>query len=131
MDTISIDDFKKVDIRIGEILSAQKVEDADKLLRLMVRFGIQPAVGTEATSEITPETGEPHYEDRQIISGIAEYFPDPQALVGIKCAFAYNLQSRTIRGLTSYGMILASTGDNGVFSLLKADADLPSGSTVR
>lgn len=110
METISIDEFKKVEIRVGEIISAEKVADADKLLRLMVRFG---------------------EEQRQIVSGIALYYPDPSTLVGIKCAFAYNLAPRTIRGLESNGMILAATGEDGTFSLLRADPNLPSGSVIR
>ncbi len=104
-DKISIDDFHKVDIRVGEILSAEKVADTDKLLRLTVRFG---------------KDAEGHAEDRQIVSGIATYFSDPSTLVGKKVAFAYNLAPRTIRGLESNGMILGAMGDDGSFSLLEA-----------
>lgn len=108
---ISIDEFKKAEIRIGEILSAEKVEDADKLLKLSVRFG---------------------EEVRQIISGISAYFPDPNALVGIKCAFATNLEPRVIRGLESNGMILAASDEvTGAFTLLRATENFPSGLSVR
>ena len=111
MDTISIDEFKKADIRIGEILSAEKVEDADKLLKLSVRFG---------------------EETRQIISGIAVYFPDPQELVGVKCAFAYNLEPRVIRGHESQGMILAASNEEtGAFTLLSANNAIESGAKIR
>lgn len=111
MDKISIDEFKKAEIRIGEILSAEKVEDADKLLKLSVRFG---------------------EEVRQIVSGIAAYFPDPAALVGIKCAFATNLEPRVIRGLESDGMILAASDEAaGTLTLLRADPAFPSGIAVR
>lgn len=98
---ISIDDFKKVEIRVGEVKSAEKVENADKLLRLEVNFGS---------------------ETRQIVSGISAYFPEPQTLVGKRVAFAYNLEPRTIRGLESQGMILAAVGEDGSFSLLEATA---------
>lgn len=98
---ITIDDFKKVEIRVGEVKSAEKVADADKLLCLEVNFGT---------------------ETRQIVSGISGYFPDPQTLVGKKVAFAYNLEPRTIRGLESNGMILAAVGEDGSFSLLEATA---------
>ncbi len=111
---ISIDDFKKVEIGIGHILSAEKVEDADKLLRLSVDFG-----------EEAP---------RQIVSGISAYFPDPQALVGKKCAFAMNLEPRTIRGLESQGMILAVSGgenDEAFFSLLEVSQKVSPGSKVK
>lgn len=108
---ISIDEFKKAEIRIGEILSAEKVENADKLLKLSVRFGD---------------------EVRQIVSGISAYFPDPASLVGVKCAFATNLEPRTIRGLESNGMILAASDEaTGAFTLLRAEADFPSGVGVR
>jgi|GEM_PF-32140 len=95
--TISIDDFHKIDIRIGEIKSAERVPDTDKLMRLVVAFG---------------------EEERQVVSGIATYFSDPQMLVGKKVAFAYNLAPRVIRGLESKGMILAVHDANG-FSLLE------------
>jgi len=107
---ITIDDFHKVEIKIGEILSAEKVENADKLLRLSVDFG-----------EETP---------RQIVSGIAMYFPDPQTLVGKKCAFCTNLEPRTIRGLESNGMIMAVSTEDGKFSLLEAGPEIPGGTQI-
>lgn len=111
MDKISIDEFKKVELRIGEILSVEKVENADKLLKLSVRFG---------------------EEVRQVISGIAAYFPEPQILVGVKCAFATNLEPRAIRGLESQAMILAATDETtGAFTLLAAKPDFPSGLQIR
>lgn len=107
-DKISIDDFKKVEIRIGEIMSAEKVPETDKLLRLQVSFG---------------------EETRQIVSGISEYFPEPTQLVGKRVAFAANLEPRVIRGLESNGMILAAVGEDGSFSLLSATS--APGSKVR
>ena len=107
---ISIDDFKKLEIKIGQVLSAEKVPETDKLLKLSVDMG-------EGTL-------------RQIISGIALYFPDPTTLVGKKVAFAANLEPRTIRGLESQGMILAVSGE-GFFSLLETSTDVPAGSTVK
>ena len=108
---IHIDDFHKVEIKTGEILSAEKVEGADKLLKLSVDFG-----------EETP---------RQIISGIAMYFSEPSELVGKKCAFTTNLEPRTIRGLESNGMIMAVSTDDGKFSLLEIGKDIPAGTAVR
>ena len=108
---ISIDDFKKIEIKIGQILSAEKVPDTDKLLKLSVDLG---------------ETAGP----RQIISGIAAFFPDPQVLEGQKCAFATNLEPRTIRGLESQGMIMAVNGDN-FFSLLETSENVDPGSMVK
>ncbi len=96
--TISIDDFHKIDIRIGEIKSAERVPDTDKLLRLVVAFG---------------------EEERQVVSGIAGHFQDPQTLMGKRVAFAYNLAPRTIRGLESRGMILGVHDSANGFSLLE------------
>jgi methionyl-tRNA synthetase len=107
---ISIDEFKKLEIKIGQIISAEKIADTDKLLKLSVNFG-----------EESP---------RQIISGISTFYPDPQVLVGKKCAFAANLEPRVIRGLESYGMILAVNGE-GFFSLLETKSDVLPGSTVK
>ncbi len=121
---ITLEDFKKLEIRIGQILSVEKVPDTDKLLKLIVDFGEagreEGVTGVEATSA----------PGRQIVSGIAGYFPDIAMLVGKKCAFAYNLEPRTIRGLESQGMILAVSGDN-FFSLLETSQDVIPGSSVR
>ena len=87
---ISIDDFKKVEIRIGEILSAEPIEGSDKLLKLKVNFGT---------------------EERQVLSGIAKHFPDPKLLVGKRCPFVTNLAPRSMMGLESQAMILATGGD--------------------
>jgi len=112
---IDIDTFKRAEIRVGEIRSAEKVADADKLLRLEVYFG----KGADGQDEI-----------RQIVSGISDYFPEPEALVGRRIAFAYNLAPRTIRGLESNGMILAAAGEDGSFALLEAPGATP-GARVR
>lgn len=108
--TISIDDFKKLEIKIGEIKSAEKIEGSEKLLKLSVDMG-----------EEAP---------RQVVSGIAKYFSDPQALVGKKCAFASNLEPRSLMGMESQGMILAVSGDN-FFSLLETSTDVTPGSAVK
>ncbi len=107
---ISYDDFAKLDIALGTILSVEYVEGADKLLKLMVDVG-----------EETP---------RQIISGIREYFEDIQVLVGKQCPFLVNLQPRVIRGLESQGMILATSLDS-VLALLTPNNTLPPGTRVR
>ena len=116
---ISIDDFKKTEIKIGEIRSAEKVPDSDKLLKLSVDFG-----------DNTAPTGEMVKDVRQIISGIAEYVPEPASLIGRKFPFVTNLEPRIIRGLESQGMILAVGGESG-FSFLSADQTIPPGSPVR
>lgn len=134
---ISFEQFKETEIRIGEIISAEKVEGADKLLKLMVHFGMKvpaPAAGAGEGSPDSPESTalpEPEKEIRQIISGIAPYFPELGELVGVKCAFATNLEPRTIRGLESNGMILAAGGGDEPFTLLRADPQTLPGAFVK
>lgn len=106
---ISYDDFAKLDIALGVIMKVEEIEGADKLLKLTVDVG-----------EESP---------RQILSGIKEFFPDIQVLVGKRCPFLVNLQPRIIRGLESQGMILAADNEN-VFSLLQTDVALPAGTRV-
>ena len=107
---ITIDQFHQLEIKIGEIISAEKVVDSDKLLRLEVNFNEE--------------------KPRQIVSGIAPYFSEPSMLVGKKCAFATNLEPRTIRGLESNGMILAVSDDNS-FSLLETQPNTTVGLQVK
>ena len=109
-DLINYEKFSTLDIAIGCIVSAEIVEDADKLLKLMVEVGED--------------------EPRQIISGIREFFDDPQFLVGKQCPFVLNLEPRVIRGLESQGMILAANHED-VFSLLIPHNELPAGTRVR
>lgn len=109
IDVISYDDFAKLDIRIGTIVSVDIVEKADKLLKLQVDFGDRT---------------------RQIISGIREFFTDPQVLVGKQCSFIINLEPRTIRGEESQGMILAAQ-DEAHLALLTPHRVLDPGTKVR
>jgi len=104
---ISYDDFKKVEIRAGKILSAEKIPETDKLIKLSVDF-----------AEGTP---------RQIISGISMYFPDPATLVGRTCMFVTNLEPRMIKGFESNGMIFAISDDKGNFSLLEPNNSITPG----
>jgi methionine--tRNA ligase beta chain len=108
---ITLDEFKKVDIVVGKILSAEKVPDTDKLLKLSVDLG-----------EEVP---------RQIVSGISLYFPDCSVLVGKKCMFVANLEPRIIRGIESQGMILAVSTEDGKFSLLEPNEGIPVGARAR
>ena len=107
---ISIDEFSKIEVKIGTVSSAEKVPETDKLLRLMVDFG---------------EEGGP----RQIISGISAYVTDPEALVGRQLAFITNLEPRTIRGLQSNGMLFA-VGSEESFAFLVPDREVPPGTSA-
>jgi len=83
---VSFEDFEKLEIKIGKVVSVEKVEDTDRLLKFVFSFG---------------------EEQRQIISGIATYFPEPSILVGKQMPVLVNLEPRTIRGQESQGMILS------------------------
>ena len=113
---INYDDFSKVEIRIGEVLSVELIEGADKLLRCMVDVGDVDAEGNKVP--------------RQILSGIREYFEDPQVLVGKKFPYITNLEPRTIRGFESQGMILAASHE-GTLALLAPTNDLPAGTKIK
>lgn len=107
---ITIDDFKKLEIRLGTILSAEIVPDSDKLLKLFIDVG-----------EETP---------RQIVSGIREYVGDIKRLIGLQVPVLVNLAPRTIRGLVSNGMILAaSSGED--FALIHPEVKLNNGSELK
>ncbi|MEK7567690.1 MAG: methionine--tRNA ligase [Patescibacteria group bacterium] len=110
MDKISIDDFHKVEIKIGEIKSAEKIEGSDKLLKLSVDFGEEKL--------------------RQVLSGIAKYVT-AESLVGLKCPFITNLPIRVLMGLESQAMIMAASSDSGEFTLLKADHKIPPGTKIK
>lgn len=107
---VNYDDFAKLEIKIGTILTAEIVPEADKLLKLTVDVG-----------EENP---------RQIVSGIREFFPNLEILIGKQCPFLTNLEPRTIRGLESQGMILA-VGANDEFTLLSPDKTMPVGALIK
>ncbi len=110
---ITYDDFKKVEIRAGKILSAEKVPETDKLLKLSVDFGEKDETGL--------------VKPRQIVSGIALKFPDTASLVGKICMFVTNLEPRIIKGLESNGMLFALSTPDGAFSLLEPNNTIPPG----
>lgn len=115
---ITLEEFKKIEIRIGKILSAEKVENADKLLKLQVDFG--PAKQDEPESE--------ERTVRQIISGIAESFT-PQDLVGKKLPFIVNLEYRKFKGEESQGMLMAIDANEKTV-LLEPAGDVKEGTEV-
>lgn len=108
MDSISLDEFKKIEIKMGKVISCEKVENADKLLKLQVDFG---------------------QFKRQIVSGIAESY-SPEELVGKTLPFAVNLEYRKFKGEESQGMLVATgTGADNVV-LLEPNKDVDPGAEV-
>ncbi len=106
---ITIEDFMKVQLRVAEILAAEPVPNANKLLRLTVQVGED--------------------DTRTILAGIAEFYK-PEELVGRQVVIVANLQPRKMRGIESQGMLLAADVD-GRAILLQPDREVPSGSRVR
>lgn len=104
-DEITIDDFFKVDLKVAEVIEAEKHPKADKLLVLQLKVG---------------------EETRQVVSGIAKHYK-PEDLVGMKVVLVANLKPVKLRGIESQGMILAATADD---KLTLVEADIESGSTV-
>lgn len=107
-DLITYDHFSKLKIRIAEVKMAERIEGADKLLRLTVDLGD---------------------EQRQIVAGIALFY-EPESLIGRKIVLLANLEPAKIRGVVSNGMLLAADLD-GRAILLQPDSDVPAGSKVR
>jgi methionyl-tRNA synthetase len=106
---IAIDDFVKVDLRVAQILVAERVPKADKLLRLEVDLG---------------------YEKRQILAGIAQYY-EPEKLIGRKIVIVANLAPRKMRGLESNGMLLAASLPDGAPVLAGFLEEVPLGARLK
>ncbi len=108
---IEIGDFAKVEMRVGEILTAERVPKSDKLLRFTVDVGED--------------------EPRQILAGIAEHY-DAEKMIGRKVAVVSNLKPRKLRGFESQGMILAaSIGDEGKPVIATFTEDVPNGARLK
>ncbi len=104
---IGIEDFLKIDLRVAKVLSAERVEGSEKLLRLQISLGD---------------------EERTIVAGIAKHY-SPEELVGKKIVVVANLKPRKIFGITSQGMLLAaSDGEN--LSLIVPDRDVKEGAKL-
>ncbi|PTQ55497.1 MAG: Methionyl-tRNA synthetase [Candidatus Carbobacillus altaicus] len=105
---ISIDEFSRVELRVCEVREAQKIDGADRLLRLIVDLGT---------------------EKRQVVSGIAEYYA-PDALIGKKLILVANLKPVTLRGVRSEGMILAAKHGDAL-EVISVSQDVPNGTLVK
>lgn len=108
---ISYADFKKIEMKVGKVVSGEIVEGADKLYKFVVDLG-----------EENP---------RQILSAIREYYPNIEEIIGKKLIFVSNLEPRTIRGFESQGMVVAVDGLNGEPVFLVPESDVNPGSQAR
>lgn len=105
---VDIEEFSKMDLRVGTVLECEKVPKADKLLRFLIDDGL---------------------EKRQILSGIAKYYK-PEELLGKQVVFIANLPARKLRGLDSQGMILSAINNDGSLSVITVDRPVKPGSEV-
>ncbi|TXI84801.1 MAG: methionine--tRNA ligase [Crocinitomicaceae bacterium] len=108
-DTIDFEDFTKLDIRLGTILEAEKVEKADKLLKLLIDTGI---------------------DKRTVVSGIAEHYA-PEEVIGKTVQILLNLAPRKIRGIESQGMILMAEDAEGKLSFMTSEKGFEAGGSVK
>jgi methionyl-tRNA synthetase len=106
---IGIDDFMKVDMRVAKVLSAEKVPNSRKLMKLQIDVGS---------------------EQRTLVAGIAEAY-EPEQLVGRTVGVVFNLKPAKLMGIESNGMVLAASPDGGKPTLVTFDGDVPLGSRIR
>jgi methionyl-tRNA synthetase len=109
MDEITIDDFRRIDLRVATITAAAPHPNADRLVVLNVDLGT---------------------EQRQLVAGIRAHY-EPEQLVGKRIVVVANLAPATLRGVESRGMLLAATDSSGVLSIVGPERAVANGATVR
>jgi len=109
-ENVAFEDFMKMDIRVGTVLNCQKVPKADKLLQFRIADGL---------------------EERTILSGIAQSYPNPEELIGTQVCFIANFEPRKLRGVMSEGMILSAENADGKLVLIQPRAEVSNGAEVK
>lgn len=109
-ENVAFEDFMKMDIRVGTVLDCQKVPKADKLLQFRIADGL---------------------EERTILSGIAQHYPNPEELIGTQVCFIANFEPRKLRGVMSEGMILSAEDADGKLVLIQPRATVTNGVEVK
>jgi len=112
---ITFDEFKKVDLRVAKIVSAEKVPDSEKLLRLEINCGDKNEAGESVK--------------RQVVSGIAKSYA-PENLIGKEILIVANLEPRQLMGLTSNGMLLAARNADGQPVILIPEKEVAAGTEI-
>jgi methionyl-tRNA synthetase len=108
MNFMSIEEFAEIELKIGKVISAERIEKSNKLIRLEVDTG----------------------EIRQIVAGIGRAY-SPEDLIGKKLAVVTNLKPVKIMGVESLGMLLAASDSNGIMSILIPDKDIKEGAVIK
>jgi len=107
--SISFEDFKKVELKVGEIKTVEDIPGADRIYKLTVDIG----------------------EPRTLVAGIKLHYPDRSELIGKKVAVVSNLEPKMLRGVESHGMVLAaSNSDKSSVVLITLDKDIPNGANI-
>jgi methionyl-tRNA synthetase len=117
MEYVSYEEFKKMDIRVGTIREVEPVPETDKLLRCQIDFN---EVDEEGNIKL-----------RQIISGIHEFYPEYEKLIGKQVLYIVNLEPRKIKGFESNGMLMAVDGLDSKPVFLVPEVEVGVGSKVR
>jgi methionyl-tRNA synthetase len=107
--TVTIEDFRRLDLRVARVIAAERVPKSEKLLKLRVSLGT---------------------EERQVLAGIAQHY-QPESLVGKKVVLVANLAPAKLMGLESQGMVLAASGEHGELALLEVGENVEEGSIVK
>jgi len=108
MENINFENFQKIDLRVAKVITTEKIEGSEKLLKLEIDLG---------------------EEKRQLVAGISQFY-GPEELVGREIVVVANLEPKKIKGVESQGMLLAAD-DKGKPILLKPDEEVPPGTKVR
>ena len=109
-ENVAFEDFMKVDIRVGTVLQCSRVPKADKLLQFRIADGL---------------------EERTILSGIAQHYPNPEELVGTQVCFIANFEPRKLRGIMSEGMILSAEDADGKLVLIQPKIPVTNGVEIK
>jgi methionyl-tRNA synthetase len=109
-ENVSIEDFMKMDIRVGTVLNCERIPKADKLLQFRIADGL---------------------EERTILSGIAQHYPNPEELIGTQVCFIANFEPRKLRGIMSEGMILFAEDTDGKLVLIQPKVKVTNGVEVK
>ena len=109
-ENVAFEDFMKVDIRVGTVLQCSRVPKADKLLQFRIADGL---------------------EERTILSGIAQHYPNPEELVGTQVCFIANFEPRKLRGIMSEGMILSAEDADGNLILIQPKIPVTNGVEIK
>lgn len=117
MEYVTYEEFKKMDIRLGTIREVEPVPETDKLLKFQIDFNEKDEEGNSKL--------------RQIVSGIHEYYPEFENLIGKQVLYIVNLEPRVIKGIESEGMLMAVDGIDGKPVFLVPEVPVSVGSRVR